>query len=303
MTAASIRHILCPVDGSEPSLHAVRQAVAIARWSGAKVSALYVVPPVYANVPEFALVPAGPPLDSLVDTRGSMHARYEGEAQDIGGIEMVVEIGQPAPHILEAIERSGIDLVVMGTHGATGFERWLIGSVTEKVLRRARCPVVTVPPREVDISRVPFQRILCAVDFSNCSMAAAEYAMSMAAQANTELVLAHVIEWPWEESSAPAFDDLPHGQAEALGEFRRRQETRALAHLRALVPSQLETRCDLRVGHGKAYTGILHLAHDTQADLIVAGVHGRNPVETMLFGSTANQLVRRAVCPVLTIRR
>jgi hypothetical protein len=64
------------------------------------------------------------------------------------------------------------DLLVLGTRGTSGFEHLVLGSVAERVLRHAPCPVLTVPPLGVGTSRLPFERVLCAIDFSNCSVAA-----------------------------------------------------------------------------------------------------------------------------------
>jgi universal stress protein A len=75
--------------------------------------------------------------------------------------------------------------------------------------------------------------------------------------------------------------------------------------LAQLVPDADRQRCHptMRLGEGKAYREILDVATEGPADLIVIGVHGRNPLDLMLFGSTTNQVVRRATCPVLTLRR
>ena len=90
------------------------------------------------------------------------------------------------------------DLVVMGTHGRSGFERLVLGSVTERVLRKSACPVLTVPKGIPDVATPPvlFNRIVCAVDFSDCSMHALNYAMSLAQEADAHLTVVHVIELP-----------------------------------------------------------------------------------------------------------
>ena len=88
-------------------------------------------------------------------------------------------------------------------------------------------------------------------------------------------------------------------------EFRPQVEHDFAARLEALVPDSVRTWCrpTTRIGHGKAYREILGMATEDNADLIVMGVQGRNALDLMLFGSTANQVVRRATCPVLTLRR
>jgi nucleotide-binding universal stress UspA family protein len=302
VTTARIRHILCPIDGSEPSLHALRQAVAVAKWSGAHVTVLHVSPLVYATVSEPGAAAAGSIGEDTARLKRLMARSVAKEAGSDIDVEFDFQEGDIVKEILSAVNRLGIDLIVIGTHGVGGFAHLMLGSITEKVLRRAACPVMTVPPRDVDVSRLPFERILCATDFSDCSFKAVEYAMAMAEQAGARVVLAHVVEWPWVEPPPPAFETLPEEQAVALAAFRAHEELRSTERLKALLPAGFEHHCAIRVVHGKPYEQILRVAFEEQADAIVLGVHGRRAVDLALFGSTTNQLVRRAACPVLTLR-
>ena len=111
-------------------------------------------------------------------------------------VDVVVEVGQAIPHILSAAAVTHADLIVLGTHGASGFEHLLLGSVTEKVLRKAPCPVLTVPPRAHNTSALPFKKILAAVDFSDSSLAALGAALSVAQEADAQLTILHVLDWP-----------------------------------------------------------------------------------------------------------
>ena len=85
---------------------------------------------------------------------------------------------------------------MIGTHGAGGFEHLVLGSAAEKVLRKATCPVLTVPPHARATSKLPFKRILCPVDFSDSSRAALDFAFSLAQEGDAELTILHVFEWP-----------------------------------------------------------------------------------------------------------
>ena len=115
-----------------------------------------------------------------------------------GGLPLEFEIGQgdAAVEILERSSALPSDLIVMGTHGRHGFDRLVLGSVTEKVIRKARCPVMTVPPGTAEaVPASPlFKRILCAIDFSDASLKALDHAMSLAEEADAHLTLAHVVE-------------------------------------------------------------------------------------------------------------
>ena len=118
------------------------------------------------------------------------------------------------------------------------------------------------------------------------------------------LTILHVIEWPWQEPPAPAAHDLPPAQAAALTEFRRYLETSALMRLETLIAgAALDPPPIPQIVHGKPYVEILRVAAQDRADLIVMGVHGRNVLDMTLFGSTTNQVVRQATCPVLTLRQ
>ena len=299
---ASINRVLCPIDFSEGSTHALEQAAAVARWYKAQLTALHVYGP---RVPAPALPVDDVPALELRRVRDEATAFVE-SALGVGfALDVIVDIGQPVPSILERVAGLPADLIVMGTHGASGFQRLLLGSVTERILRTAPCPVLTVPPRAHVTSRLPFARVLCAVDFSAWSIAAVELASSLAQQSAAALDLLHVIEWPWEEPPPPVFADLPRQQAAALVEFRRYLTASATSRLESFVPAGTRDRCAVttRISHGKPYVQILRVAADEDADLIVLGVHGRRPIDLAMFGSTTNQVVRRATGPVVTLRR
>jgi nucleotide-binding universal stress UspA family protein len=303
----SIRQILCPVDFSDASAHAVEQATALAGWYGARVTALHVDTDaearidalVYAEVPARTLDPAG--QQRLRDRLATFCLGATAAGLDV---ELRVVPGHPVAGILDEAVSLSADLIVMGTHGVSGFRHLVLGSVTEKVLRRASCPVLTVPPPAHSTSTLPFKRVLCAVDFSDPSLEAVRVAGSLARQAGARLLLMHVLEWPWHEPPAPRLADLPPAQAAALAEYRRDAETTATARLESVASSAVPhgTSTSVRVGNGKPYEQLLEAARNEQADLIVLGVHGRSALDLGVFGSTTNQLVRGATCPVLTVR-
>jgi nucleotide-binding universal stress UspA family protein len=204
------------------------------------------------------------------------------------------------PAIPVAVGFPPADLVVMGTHGHSGFVRWTLGSVTEKVLRRSPCPVLTVGPAGAGAVAPEggpvFKRILCALDFSPSSDRALRYALSLAQEADARLSLLHVLDWPLEEPrDAGGFD---------LAGYRRRLEEEARERLRAAVPEAARDWCkpEERLEAGRPWQAIVRVAGELGAELIVMGVQGRGALDLMLFGSTTHNVVREAACPVLTIR-
>ena len=300
-----IKRILCPVDFSDASAHAIDQAIALAGWCKARITALHVFTPIFAPIPGLPTLEQRVSDAELARVRDQMAACFEAAAAACVSVDILIDVGHPARHILDRADALSADLIVMGTHGASGFEHLVLGSVTEKVLRKARCAVLTVPPRARATSTLPFRRLLCPVDFSYPSVAALQMARSLASESASALTGLYVIEWPWREPPPPFAAELPPAQAHALAEYRRYVETSAMARLEGLIQEAVADRSAPvpRLSHGKSYVEILRLAAEERADLIVMGVHGRNGLDMTLFGSTTNQVVRQATCPVLTLRQ
>jgi nucleotide-binding universal stress UspA family protein len=185
----------------------------------------------------------------------------------------------------------------MGTHGRSGFQRLLLGSVTERVLLKSPRPVLTVPPHApaAAISPTAFSRILCAIDFSPASMKALEVASSLARDSEVRLSVAHVLE------RFPIYEPVMRGGAGTPEHDRVASEV-ARTRLQGEIPAAIQrtTAITQLVAEGKAYREILRLADEMQAELIVIGAHG-SAHGHQGFGSTTNQVVRRATCPVLTV--
>jgi nucleotide-binding universal stress UspA family protein len=163
-----IRRILCPVDFSEFSRAAVDRAVALARPFQAEITALFVLPFVS---PEDAARSAGPvaPEPGVQSAVAEDLEEFLRSARDAGlSVRLCIRSGDCVGHILEEARQRESDLIVMGTHGRSGFERWVLGSATDSVLRKAPCPVLAVP-RIASPTRPPASlsgRIVCAVALS-----------------------------------------------------------------------------------------------------------------------------------------
>jgi nucleotide-binding universal stress UspA family protein len=297
-----IREILCPTDFSEPSRHALDHAMVIAKWYGSRITALHVI-----HAP---LVPEPPPSVLVAGVAGAtmtVTSTFQVCEEDVrawieparrAGIrtDVSVDEGNAARRILEHALSRTTDLIVLGTHGRSGADRAMLGSVTEKVLRKASCPVLTVPPTLETAAKVPYKRLLCPVDFSESSLKALQHALSLAEEADASLTILHVFDWPRDgDLLVERFDTQ---------EFRRAIEEDARERLEELVSDEARQWCNpsTTVAYGKPYREILELAAKEEIDLIVMGVRGRNPLDLTLFGSTTNHVVRRASCPVLTLR-
>jgi len=294
------KHILCPFDFSETSVRSLAHAAALAKWYGAQLTVLHVVP---TFDPMQVRGDLGEPIHVVTpmsrdDVLGEMR-----RAVSVAGVSpdatLAAESGDAPATIVDQAVANAADLVVMGTHGRRGFKRLLLGSVTEAVLREAPCPVLTVPPHTSPTAAevVTFKRILYPTDLSPSAMQALGFALDLARQADGRVTLLHVLEWlAEEEPRASAHFNLP--------EYRRHMVQDAEERVRALVAEEPRTwsEIDSVVVFGRAYREILRAAEEQAADLIVMGAQGRGGVGLALFGSTAQQVVRAAICPVLTVR-
>lgn len=301
-----IRHILCPIDFSESSRHAFDRAVGVARCYDASISVLHVLPAISG----IAAVPFGPEGPGAFGRHAADREQILSEMPRFLAIESPIDIpvefnviDAPSVHkaVLAEAERLSTDLVVIGTHGRSGFDRLMLGSVAEKVLRTSPVPVLTVPPLVPDVvplGRDPFKRILYATDFSEGSEAALRYAASLAQHGAAQLTVIHVVE------PIPIGHDPLVGTAFDATAYQTVLEEEARSRLRTVVPESIRLGCDTDdvLVKGRPYVEILRVAAERQADLIVMGVHGRNAVDRLVWGSTAEQIVRRATCPVLTVR-
>jgi len=299
---AEIKQILCPVDLSETSRHALEQAFAFARWYRARVTVLHVLnvplpvmPPTGVPVVDVSALPPLRPEDVTEDVR-----RFTGSTNgmDLNAADVVVVEGSPVREILRQAEDRRPDLLVMGTHGRSGFEALFLGSVTEKVLRSTHVPVLTVPPAVERVESVVYKTILCPIEFSDPSTRALEYALTLAEETGARLILLHVIEQLVDAPQPAALSPFN------LQEYRRHLEDDARARLRSAVPEEARVWCtpEERVLSGKAYRVILDLAQQEKVEVVVMGVHGKGALSRRLFGSTTHHVIREARCPVLTLR-
>ncbi len=292
-----IRCILCPVDFSDTSRRAIEHAVAVAKWYGSKIVGLHVMsPPLLVGPPillagfaDLAAPESGPAADRL------LHEWLRPATEAGLQTEVLVQEGVAAVRILETAASLRADMIVMGTHGRGGFERFWLGSVAEKVLRKASCPVWTVPPPAVTPATFLFKRLLCPVDFSDSSLAALRYALSIAKESDAHLTLLYISDWPPENELLIERLDTP--------ELRAAVEEEARDRFAPLITDEVRTWCkpEVKVAFGKAYRQILEHADNEGSDLIVMGARGHHGLDRTVFGSTTNQVVRRARCPVLTL--
>jgi nucleotide-binding universal stress UspA family protein len=287
-----IEKILCPVDFSDFSTSGFEYAVSFAARYKAKLYVQHVIESVtalftYENLPGWREVyaefraAAEEALEKLIASRVSQHVQPE----------TVLQVGDPADLILKFAQKETIDLIVMGSHGRRGLDRLITGSVTQRVVRKAHCPVLAVrKPIHEFASQAPdggleIRKILLASDFSDHAHHAFGYALALAMEYHAELTLLHVLE------------DVPRHQELQC------ETARLIRELEAPLPSDARSRCTIKsvVRLGKPYGKIIQLATESQTDLIVMGVRGRGALDVAVFGSTTNRVLQLGPCPVLSV--
>ncbi|HEX4002555.1 MAG TPA: universal stress protein [Candidatus Acidoferrales bacterium] len=287
----TLNNILYLTDFSEPSEAALPFAAAVAREYGAKVFAYHVlIPAAYVyTAPELATVG----LEAQEEVAEQNMRRVEAQLAGLPH-EMIVERGAGiwAP-LAQALNDYKVDLIVLGTHGRTGAEKLMLGSVAEEVFRKSPVPVLTIGPgAHRPHAGAKFHKILYATDFSKESLAAVPYAVSLAEENQARLILMHVMK--------PSPTPLSGREAQDL-------ISNATFQLHDIVPSSAELWCTAEaiIREGNAAEKILELAQEKGADLIVLGVRGaegRLGAATHLERATAHKVVAHAKCPVLTVR-
>lgn len=291
------RQILCAIDLSDVSEPALACAVSLGRTFGASVTALHVFeswPPVGPLMA--ADEPHQPEFDARAVTTRDLQTMLAPFATAGSGPHLHTTEGNAAAEIVRQARELDADLLVMGTHGRSGFDRFALGSVAEKVLRKSPCPVLTLPPGAGPLTQeVAFRTILCPVDFSTDSAHALDFAVALASRVDGTVTALNIVD---------ALDGEPEPLAPAyIAEFRRQQRQAAQTALLNMIATRADAaRVTAMVALGRPHREILRVAAEQASDLIVMGVRGRGPIDLTLFGSTANQVVRRATCAVLTIR-
>jgi len=295
-----IKLILCPIDFSAFSVRAYQHALSLAEHYQAKLVAQHVVELWRHPSASFA-ASAGlyEEFEQALRESGSKQLQefVKNRTHDEIQPELVVQAGIAADSILSFAQAHKTDVIVMGTHGRRGFDRLMLGSVTDRVMRRAPCPVLAIskPPHDFLAADTAtgkergqvhhLSRILFCADFSENSEQALKYAISATAEYDAELTLLHVLE------GVPS----PAKAEEAMAAAGER--------LDKLIPPEGRTALKIKtaVRIGKPYWQIIQLAMEAQIDLVTMGVRGRGELDLAVFGSTTYRVMQLGSCPVLAV--
>ena len=293
------KRIIFSTDFSDASLHAFPHAVELARRTGSALTVLYVHLP-FADDPyhEAMCTDMTSHVKGFID--GSF-AKLKIMVPDGPELELEeVRNISAAAGILEYLEDVNADMVVLGTHGHSRITKFLLGSVTEKVVRYSPVPVLTVgPDREGYRSSELYKRILVPYDFSGYAKSAVEKGLRLSRLYGAKMWIIYVVEQEVFPGHIKSWKK--HVSAEVPG---------LLEELKASLNTELgladiddvEIQVQVGQGDGKAHKEICSFAEDNEIDLVVMGTYGLSGVEKVLLGSTTERVIRMASCPVMAFR-
>jgi len=289
---AKFERLLLPVDFERPTLGVVHQAAALARHFYSEIVLLHVVTPLSysAGMLEGGYVPTSRNdlLDELI--RQAQKHLDQALTPELEGlpVKRLLKRGDPALEIVKTAHDEKADLIVMPTHGYGAFRRFLIGSVTAKVLHDSECPVWTGAHMEEPVKgEFALRNILCAIDLSEHSRNTVSRAAELAAEFKAQLTIAHVTA-DLEVYSAPG----PH----ILSSWQRELASSAARDI-ASLQEELGTKADIVVQSGDVPREVAAAAGQKRADLLIIG---RNPSAGRLRG-TGYAIIRESRIPVLSV--
>ena len=285
----SFANILVATDFSPVSNTALDYALAIARRYDSHIFLTHVV-----NVDAYPMVAPELAISSIQKLRNKAELEfgYLLESGKLRGIphEEIVEEGTLWPTIEKVVEQNNIDLVVVGTHGAGGIKKLVIGSGAEEIFRHARLPVLTVgPSAKAEVPREEeFKNILFATDFGPGAEREAAFAFSLAQENGARLTL---------------FNVVPYLEGYSTEAVARKRE-HVVRQLNELLPVEADLWCkpEFLLAIGEPVEEILKLAKKIDADLIVMGAKPRKNLAGNIPHTKASRIVAGAACPVLTIK-
>lgn len=281
--------ILLPFDGSDGAAKALYHTAEIAHWADAKIRILFVAD----TTRDSLTVVETQVVDALVQQGESIVGEAEKTLETLGvDHHSDVVQGNPAPTIVEYADRYGYDLIVMPTHGREGISRYLLGSVTEKVVRLSSVPVLTARMHPEEQLQFPYERILVPTDGSDAAVTAAQHGLSLAESLDATVHVLSVV-----DNSSPALDMHSIGS----GKQSTQAATDAVSDIVARAEGRGISNTVSHVEQGSPSELIYEHVETDDIHAVVMGTTGRRGSERILLGSVAEKTVRSAPVPVITI--
>jgi nucleotide-binding universal stress UspA family protein len=285
----AINTVLCAIDLSDITSQVLASAAEMAEMYDAKLLVVHVVE-VWDTRYDFIV----PDIIKKIEAEAKEKVRAElahlGKTTEVPVYVTVVK-GHASVKLVEIIRKEKPELVVVGSHGKRGIDQILLGSVAEKVVRIAPSSVLVVrKPKRDDITK-----IVCGVDFSDCSRAALERAIDIARREKINSI------------AALSIYEVPIGYVEAGISYERAFQATKTAHKNGMTEflkkyADCGVKIESYVEEGPPSATMLKFAEKYGADLLVIGAHGRSRLKAMLFGGTSTKVVHRATLPVLAVK-
>lgn len=285
--------ILVPTAGADEPTPATERAIDLATRCGASIHAIYVLESGRIPVQDGSqfvlneLSGVGQAALQMVADR----ARDEG----VETVETVEREGTAHREILSYVEEAGIDVIVMSTHGRKGLDRYLLGSVTEKVVRASPVPVLSVKQGEPGLHSFEYSDVLIPTDGSEGAEVAVDHGIEFAEMVDAAVHGLYVTDV---RATVPNIDD--GSQTMVLDQLEDEGE-QAIEYVER--GGQAEgVDVTTAVVRGTPYAQIREYVTEHDVDFIAMGTHGRTGLQRYLLGSVAEKVVRTADVPVLTVR-
>lgn len=283
--------ILFPTDGSGGADQALEHVLDIASAHGTTVHLLNV-----ADTTRDSLTRVQGEIIDVLEQEGENLLEDVAERARERGVETVSTVlqGEPYRTIVQYADEYDIDLIVMPTHGRSGLQRLLLGSTTERVVRRAEVPVLTIRPDAADAVRYPYRGVAVPTDGSEGASEALSVGADVATDAEAALYVLSVI--TYQSLGIDVRSDIQSAMLEESAEEIVEEATAAAER------AGVET-VDGAVEYGSSvHKAILEFLEQRDIDLVVVGTHGRTGFDRFLLGSVAEALLRTSPVPVLTVR-
>ena len=283
----NIKRILLPLDLEHTNLPGavVHEAAALTRHFHSEIFVLHVLEPLTFLAGSET---ADELLEQAVAKEQENLSKCLGPVLDGKPFKRIVVKGNPAREILRIAREENIDLIVMPTHGYGAFEKFMLGSVTAKVLHRSTCPVWTgAHVKDAPVGQFAIRNVLCAVDFGPLNSKAIRWAHEAATEFGANLTLAHVM---------PSMEIYGPGGFHVLGDMKNELVNSAKAQL-AQIQQEMDVHAGMFIGSGDVAKVMGQAATETKADLIVVGARslaGR-------FGDIGYGIIRESPVPVVSI--
>lgn len=298
------KKIMCAIDFSEFTNLILTYGRSLANRFESTLVLCHIIPdvPIVSSHMAPYLAYIGTEEERIANAR----TRLEELADDLGlDCDIQVSVGHPADEIDRIAAENGIGMVIAATYGGSGIKRFLVGSVTSRLVKILACPLLVLHAREKDMEApvkagIKLEQILVGCDFSRDSGLAFDYALGLAQEFQTRLHMVHVTRpvdiRPVIPGELGALDYIAAQKTVDPAELEKR--------LSDMVPEDSRNFCTpvTAVLEGEPYQALLEYAKKENIDMIVLGIRGHGLLEQFLVGSTTDRVISRAACPVLAVR-